>query len=112
MIYLYFVVTTDVCIGSDFTATCQPDEVIVMDTSELGRMESGRCIPADRGHFGCKDDVLYLTDRWCSGRQSCEFYVPNKELIEANTNCVDLRIYFRASYSCMQGIYGYQLLLL
>ncbi|KAK2157024.1 hypothetical protein LSH36_200g02032 [Paralvinella palmiformis] len=73
-----------------------------METSILGRMEPGKCIPADRGNFGCEDDVLYLTDRWCSGRRSCEFYVLNKELMDANINCIGWLVYLRATYFCVQ----------
>ncbi|KAK2157025.1 hypothetical protein LSH36_200g02033 [Paralvinella palmiformis] len=95
--------TKDVCSGHTFSASCRPAEVIVMEHSELGRMEPGKCIPVNRGHFGCKDDVLHLTDGWCSGRQSCEFYVPNKELIEAKINCIDMDVYFKAVYSCVEA---------
>ncbi|KAK2157023.1 hypothetical protein LSH36_200g02031 [Paralvinella palmiformis] len=66
-------------------------------------MEPGICIPSERGNFGCKNDVLYLIDKWCSGRESCEFYVLNKDLVEATTNCLDLIVYFHASYNCVEG---------
>ena len=103
-IYYFLSETKDVCGGDNFSASCRPTEVIVMESSELGRMEPGKCIPADRGNFGCRDDVLYLTDMWCSGRQSCEFYVPNKELMDAKANCVGWLVFLRATYVCIQGI--------
>ena len=99
-----FLVTVDVCIGYKFIATCDPEELIVMESSEFGRMEPGKCIPAESGNFGCSNDVLFLTDRWCSGRKQCEFTSPNIDIVEANTDCrPDLMGYLRASYSCLRG---------
>lgn len=92
------------CNGYKFIATCGPDELIVMESSEFGRMEPGKCIRAESGSFGCRNDVLFLTDRWCSGRKQCEFTSPNIDIVEANKNCEsDLMGYLRASYSCVQG---------
>ena len=93
----------EICTGYTFTATCKPGELIVMTSAEYGRMEPGKCIRADRGNFGCTNDILFLADRWCSGRKECEFTVPNSDIIEANSNCVDLVGYLRVSYSCIQG---------
>ena len=97
-------VVVDVCTGYKFTAACGLDELIVMETAELGRMEPGKCIPAESGNFGCRNDVLFLADRWCSGRKQCEFTSPNSDIMDANTDCRrDLAVYLRAEYSCVKG---------
>ncbi|KAK2157030.1 hypothetical protein LSH36_200g02038 [Paralvinella palmiformis] len=95
-------ITMDVCIGYEFTAKCQGNELIVMEEAMLGRMDPGKCLPDETGNFGCKNDVLFLTDRWCSGRKQCEFTSPNREIMDANTECSrGLAVYLRASYSCV-----------
>ena len=92
------------CIGYEFRATCGPDEVITMETADLGRMEPNKCIPDDMGDFGCTNDIMFLTDRWCSGRKQCEFTSPNRDIMDANTDCRHgLAVYLRASYSCTKG---------
>ncbi|KAK2157034.1 hypothetical protein LSH36_200g02293 [Paralvinella palmiformis] len=101
-------VTVDVCTGYDFRASCKPDEIIVMESAEFGRMGPGKCISGDRGNFGCKNDVLFLADLWCSGRKDCQFNVPNAEIMEAKTECVDLLAFLRASYSCVIVTYNNQ----
>lgn len=98
-------VSVDVCIGYEFGASCRAGEIIVMKTAEFGRPGPGKCIPADRGNFGCKNDVLFLADMWCSGRKDCQFSVPNAEIMEVNTECVDLREFLRASYNCLTGTF-------
>ena len=95
--------TIDVCTGYDFSATCGSDEVVVMEISQYGRMDPGECIDADRENFGCVNNILFLTDRWCSGRKDCTFYVSNSDIIESNTECIDLVAYLRATYSCIAG---------
>ena len=59
---------------------------------------------AEFGFVGCTNDVLFLADRWCSGRQNCEFFIPNKDLDRANGKCSpDLRAYMQMSYYCVEG---------
>ncbi|KAK2157029.1 hypothetical protein LSH36_200g02297 [Paralvinella palmiformis] len=95
-------VTVDVCNGYAFRATCGVDELIVMEEAELGRMEPGKCLPDEMGNFGCRNDILFLTDRWCSGRKQCEFTSPNQDIMEANTECRQgLAVYLRAKYTCV-----------
>lgn len=102
---LYIAVNVDVCIGYSFRATCGVDELIVMEEAELGRMEPGKCLPDEMGNFGCRNDILFLTDRWCSGRKQCEFTSPNQDIMEANTECRQgLAVYLRAKYACVLGM--------
>ena len=53
--------------------------------------------------MGCQNDVLYLVDRWCSGRQECSMFVPNEDLRRANTDCNvrGLTPYMEVEYSCV-----------
>ena len=95
----------DVCTGYEFSAKCQGNELIVMEEAMLGRMDPGKCLSDETGNFGCKNDVLFLTDRWCSGRKQCEFTSPNREIMDANTECSrGLAVYLRASYSCVASM--------
>ena len=86
--------------------TCEPHEVIVMDSAVFGRMEQGRCI-SENDFIGCENDVLYLADRWCSGRNRCvmeaEMYII--ELEAANVNCRSyLKMYTLVEYTCVKGM--------
>ena len=99
-----FTESADVCSGYKFSATCGSEELIIMEMAEFGRMEPGKCIPAERENFGCRNDLLFLTDRWCSGRRQCEFTFPNSDIMEANTECGQgLAVFLRATYNCIQG---------
>ena len=94
----------DVCSGYKFSATCRSDELIVLETAEVGRMEAGKCIPVESGNFGCSNDILFLADRWCSGSRQCEFTSPNSDIMDANVDCrTDLAVYLRATYQCVPG---------
>ena len=75
------------------------------ESAEFGRMEAGKCIDPDSGELGCTNDILFLADRWCSGRRECEFTSPNKDIMEANTECGSRDLmYLRVTYSCYKGI--------
>jgi len=74
-----------------------------MDSATFGRMEQGRCI-RENEFIGCRNDVLFLTDRWCSGRNHCRKKVSDDELEKANTNCRSfLKMYLDVEYVCMKG---------
>ena len=74
-----------------------------MESALYGRMKLGKCIDVDAGYMGCQNDVLYLADRWCSGRQECTIVVPNQDLIAANTECniKGFTRYMEVDYSCV-----------
>jgi hypothetical protein len=77
----------------------------VAESAWYGSMNLGRCLELDMGYLGCKNDVLYLIDRWCSDRQECDVYVPNDGLKLANTEC-DVRglaPYLEIEYNCVTG---------
>ena len=94
----------EVCTGEDHRVSCGRDEIIVMTSAEFGRMSVGRCITEADDFLGCSNDVLPLLDRWCSGRQECNFRVTNDELDAANKNCLKILIkYLRSEYDCIEG---------
>jgi hypothetical protein len=74
-----------------------------MQSALYGQMQLGKCIELDLGYLGCQNDVLYLADRWCSGRQSCDVYVPNDDLKAANQECNvrGLTLFMEVEYSCV-----------
>ena len=93
----------DVCPYEDLKIKCSTDEVIVAESAFFGRMQQGRCIREDR-FIGCQNDVLFLADRWCSGRQACEIEISISELEAANSNCEPfLKMYLSVKYHCLKG---------
>ena len=75
-----------------------------MEAATFGRMEQGRCL-RESEFIGCRNDVLFLADRWCSGRSQCHEMVPNEELEKANKNCRSfLKMYLEVEFVCMKGI--------
>ena len=91
----------DFCDAETFHAECQMNEVIVMETARYGRMKMGRCVETAMGFVGCFRDVLGLTDQRCSGKRTCDIYIPNAEF-EATRPCLkELKSYMEASYVCL-----------
>ena len=95
----------DVCSSNQFSASCDTDEILVIDEAQYGRMEGGRCgVTSEGGDIGCSNDIMYLVDDKCSGKRECSFIVGTDEFYEANTQCnKELRAYLRISYSCVKG---------
>jgi hypothetical protein len=78
-------------------------QVVVMRTALYGRMKIGRCVEAGLGFLGCSADVLRLADAKCSGRQSCDISIPDKDFDSTRPCYKELKVYLEASYSCMRG---------
>ena len=96
--------SVDVCMGEERRLSCRQNEIIVMASAEYGRMDVGRCIPKENDFMGCRNNILHLIDRWCSGRRECNIKVPNPDLERENTECLEvLRTYLHASYTCLRG---------
>ena len=93
----------DICPWERFKASCNADEVIVMETALYGRMSLGRCIEKDLGYIGCSINVIDLLDSRCSGKNQCEFQTPDRELSKLQPCLKDLTSYLEASYRCVKG---------
>lgn len=92
----------EICQLETFVASCEANEVIVMESAYFGRMRLGRCVKGNLGYVGCHAKVLHIADRWCSGRHSCEIPIPN-ELFEQTKPCYnELKSYLEVSYSCVR----------
>ena len=89
-----------------FEANCAADEVIVMQSARFGRMRIGRCIEVSLGYEGCGADVMYIMDEHCSGMQSCQIQVGDKNMKERSSCVKGLEQYLDASYSCKKGKYS------
>ena len=90
------------CIQEEFEATCEEDEVIVIQEARYGRMSIGRCVSADYGNLGCSADVTNYIDTKCSGRHHCEMNV--KELIDVAQPCdKDFSSYLQIRHECVKG---------
>ena len=74
-------------------------------SAKFGRMEFTRCTIV-QDFIGCENDVLFLMDKWCSGRSRCHTIIPNDDLIASNIACLPyLRMYLRMQYSCLKGMF-------
>jgi len=96
----------EVCQTEHFEASCErSDEVILMTSSEYGRMRVSRCVQSDYGYIGCSADVLGVVDAACSGRRRCNVGVPSAALERAAAVACpgDLKLYLAASYRCLPG---------
>ena len=94
----------EVCNTEDNRLSCSGDEIILMTSAEFGRMSVGRCITEADDFLGCSNNVLPLLDRWCSGRQECNFEGADDELDKANKNCMKILIkYLKFEYECISG---------
>jgi len=108
--------TDEYCQLETFSARCRHGDVVVMTTARFGRMRVGRCIDAssrsaalekalqsDSNLLGCYADVLDYADRTCSGKTSCEIFVPNRDLLSTRPCVAQLTMYFEAAYQCVPG---------
>ena len=96
----------DICFGEESRLSCSRDEVIMMTSAGYGHMDGGHCIgEVDPRYRGCVDDVLPLFDRWCSGKQECNFDTGVSDLKDTNINCPKFIMKFtRVHHSCIKGI--------
>jgi hypothetical protein len=92
-----------------FQPRCTHGDVISMTTAMFGRMRVGRCIASDEFQLlhpdtlGCSADVLGYFDRVCSGKPSCDVFVPNPDLYNYRPCSAHLSMYLEASYTCVSG---------
>jgi len=101
------------CQLETFTARCRHGDVIVMTTAKFGRMRFGKCIDSsersaalqkiDPDSIGCYADVLDYADRMCSGKTTCDIFVPNRDLLSTRPCFTQLTMYFEAAYQCLSG---------
>ena len=97
----------EVCQTERFEATCEgADKVILITSSDYGRMRVSRCVQSDYGYIGCSSSVLAVVDSSCSGRRQCSVGVPSAALeTAAAVACPgDLKLYLAASFQCLTGI--------
>ena len=95
---------TQTCDGEKFQPQCQPNEVIVTNLAQYGRMELGRCIETDV-LLGCSANALELVDRQCSGLPTCELLVDDSNIlfIDINQCPKDIIAYLDVEYTCLSG---------
>ena len=74
-----------------------------MHSARYGRMEIGRCLPTDLGYLGCQSNVLSQVDKECSGKETCEIVVLDRN-INAQGGCIKgLQNYLEVEYECVKG---------
>ena len=101
---IIYVTYIEYCNGDWFSPQCQKGTVILMHLALYGRMDIGKCLPIDHGSMGCQSDVLFNFDRQCSGKETCDVQVIDRN-IKAKGGCMaGLMRYLEAEYSCVKGI--------
>lgn len=76
----------------------------MLNNAVYGRMRPGRCIT---GSFntGCSMSATYYVDSHCSGKQFCDMSV--RHLVDIHPCQRDFMSYLEASYSCIDGKWGW-----
>ena len=98
---VYISESTEYCQPGEFSATCGPQDVLLVTSALYGRMRLGKCVKIDYGSIGCAADVLSEMDRKCSGRHECTFDVDS---LHGKQPCPgDLTPYLEATYECISG---------
>lgn len=94
---------TEYCWQS-FNASCPfHNQVVMVTAARYGRMRLGQCVTRDY-YLKCSADVITQVDKRCSGRRSCEFYVPDTTLQHLQPCPKDLMAYLEADYTCITGM--------
>ena len=95
------------CQFETFTAECRPDEAIMIEKAQYGRMAlDGVCVKRDYGYVGCQTDVRMLVHMRCSGRPACSLDISDP-VFERTKPCPDdLKLYLETSYRCVGGMSG------
>ena len=96
--------STDYCMEL-FNPSCEAGSVVIMQHALYGRMSRGECVTTDSG-LGCYNEELQHLDRECSGKQSCEMFIPNQALTSKLTCLQDLSPYLEAAFSCQKGVWS------
>ena len=65
-------------------------------------MALGACVQKNFGFKGCGVDVRNHLDGLCSGKNSCQFTVPDEKM-KSMKPCSELESYLEASYKCQRG---------
>jgi len=97
------VVAKEFCHNEQFTADCPEGQVILMTSALYGRMRKGNCVRTDFGFVGCYADVIDHVHGRCSGRGSCSIRVPDATLDRTKPCNEDLKSYFDANFTCIEG---------
>ncbi|ELT99578.1 hypothetical protein CAPTEDRAFT_201733 [Capitella teleta] len=92
-----------VCYYNSFDASCPVDNVVVMEKSLYGRMDSTVCYTDGQNddYSHCTTDTLQLTDQMCSGTRKCKVNVPDEKLDQVMPCAI--KGYFEGQYSCLPG---------
>ena len=56
------------------------------------------------GDLGCSTNVIRLLDEACSGKVSCEYTLPNKDLFATQPCPRGVYSYLEVSYDCIKGM--------
>ena len=108
---LIFADIQEYCDGDTFEAKCKQDEVIVMKSALYGRVRIGKCVSADSGLIGCKENVTDLVNKHCSGRNECSLDVTPSQFEGLKPCPGDSKSYLQIEYACMKSKFWFNLIL-
>ena len=92
------------CHRDTFNATCETNEVVVMQTARFGRMSLGPlCEAGTSATSGAPWTSSNLLDSRCSGHSSCSMKIIDDALYQTHPCPDDTTAYLQASYSCIKG---------
>ena len=91
------------CEWDTFNPQCAGNEVVLVEKAVYGRMRTGSCIK-DTRDISCYEDVTSMAHRKCSGRQSCEITIPDRDF-DKTQPCGEMKNYLQISNTCIKGIY-------
>ena len=101
----------DYCDGETFEAKCKQDQFIIIKSALYGRMSVGRCVLKEYGYIGCQENVTYLVNKLCSGRNECRFEVTANEF-EGSKPCPDgFDSYLQIEFTCTKCKFWLNLIL-
>ena len=93
------------CQQEKFTARCEePNDVVLMEYAQYGRVAIGRCVRQDLGYVGCIVNALPTLDAYCSGQPGgCELSIMDPALRNLTPCPTDVTWHLQAAYTCIPG---------
>jgi hypothetical protein len=99
-------VSVEVCQMETFEATCAADQVMWVESAQLGRLQLGRCVTETSPGYpiGCTLDVQPEMDSFCSGRRQCSVRIDSVSFTRTGPCHRDLKDHLWISYRCVKVV--------
>lgn len=97
------------CDYESFQASCNSAEILQILKADYGHMHVGKCIEADIGFLGCKQDVTGLLRSICDGKKDCEIRVDDQKLRDTRPCTPGIDVFLDVSFVCLKSEYTYSI---